>query len=180
MRKLKYVKLFENFENSEHFKNAIQTDNLEKNWSGSNSDWSKNNLPFDFKSPISGQQYKIVDGSVTGWGARGYRDSEDIYNLNLYGYVNYISKVRGEDGAWEEVSEKREIFLIVRNIFDYTGSPFDPILIEETESPDTPDSRRKNRNSKRNIYIRVLPEKDKIFKIINDVKLEIEKSVSGE
>lgn len=94
---MKYLKLFENFyltESIEINMNQIikeETINIgpgqgvvdfdaNKSSFGINSKWHKQNLPFNFKSPLSNKEYNITQGRVKTVVSHG----KNIFNLILY------------------------------------------------------------------------------------------------
>jgi hypothetical protein len=103
---------------------------------GLNSKWHKQNLPFEFKSPLSGKEYKILHGRVK--------------SVRSYGKVT-LSLVLYTGGISSDLSIK------INDIY----KDDDIVTIEEG-------------SDKKNLYIKNLPEKDILYKIIKDIKLEIE------
>ena len=102
---------------------------------GINSKWHKQNLPFNFTSPLSNKKYNITQGRVRTVVSYG----KDIFNLVLY-----------DGGVSSDIS------IMINNIH----KDDDIVTIGE-------------RGNKKNLYIKNLPEKDIIYKIIKDIKSEI-------
>ncbi|MCK9477521.1 MAG: hypothetical protein M0R46_16515 [Candidatus Muirbacterium halophilum] len=120
---------------------SVVNNDSKKKYYGMNSDWNKNNLPFEFESPISKKEYQLTRGYVKSI----LKNNNPIYYLTLLNSGN----------------DNTSMSIKIYDLYDHD----DIAHIEEGRE-------------KKSFYIKNLQNKDVIYKIIEDIKKEIEESES--
>lgn len=121
---------------------SVVNNDSKKKYYGMNSDWNKNNLPFEFESPISKKEYQLTRGYVNSI----LKNNNPIYYLTLLNSGN----------------DNTSMSIKIYDLYDHD----DIAHIEEGRE-------------KKSFYIKNLQNKDVIYKIIEDIKKEIEESESS-